>query len=352
MRESTDRRPGAPRRAAVAVVVAALGIGAGAGSLVVAEHRADVRADRVQAAARASARAAAAVDSRLADTAVQREGAARSSRTAVLRTRQLALGALRDAQERARDALAASRGEVAEDDEAVRGRLADLLEHAEDDETRAGAVEALRALAAQTLDVSEDVDAAHRDWLALQATPEPLPDDEPDDGVTAEPDPAPTTDRCTTTYDGPAFFTSAPTEGGDGSNGRLPESMLTPTSWGADSRGTRYWLRTDATAALERLNRAFRAEFGHDLDLDLTYRDYATQVAMREALGSIAAEPGTSRHGTGVALDVPELPCEYGWDTPQRQWLLAQGPSYGWVQPSWALEDGGNPEYWHYEFVG
>ena len=110
-----------------------------------------------------------------------------------------------------------------------------------------------------------------------------------------------------------------------------------------------YWGRS---RVLERLNVAFRAEFGHDLDLDLTYRDYATQVAMREALGSIAARPGTSKHGTGYALDVPELPCEYGYGTPQHTWLVGQGPSYGWVQPSWARQGGSNPEYWHFEYVG
>ena len=159
-------------------------------------------------------------------------------------------------------------------------------------------------------------------------------------------------DRCRTTYDGPPFYTSPPTKGGDGSNGRLPGSMLAATSWGVDPKGTRYYLRTEATAALERLNVAFRAEFGHDLDLDLTYRDYATQVAMREALGSIAARPGTSKHGTGYALDVPELPCEYGYGTPQHTWLVGTGPSFGWVQPSWARQGGSNPEYWHFEYVG
>jgi zinc D-Ala-D-Ala carboxypeptidase len=346
MRESRSRRPGRVRpRAAAAVAAAALAVGAVTGSLVAAGHRADARADLVAARVAASARAdaGAALDSRLADVAVQRAGVAQASRTAVVRTRQGALAELRAAEARARATLAASSGEVA--DEQVRGELADLLDHAADDETRAGSAEALRSLAQQTAEARADVVASHRKWLALQEPEEPAPDQDTDDGDG-------TADRCETTYDGPAFYTSPPTKGGDGSNGRLPESMLAATSWGADSRGTRYWLRTDATAALERLNQAFRAEFGHDLDLDLTYRDYATQVAMREALGSIAAEPGTSRHGTGTALDVPELPCEYGWDTPQRTWLIAEGPSYGWVQPSWALEGGSNPEYWHYEYVG
>lgn len=215
-------------------------------------------------------------------------------------------------------------------------------------------VAALRALAAEVVAADEVVRTAHDEWLAerkaqqereARATQGPRA---PGGGTGG----GPTRDRCETTYDGPPFYTSPPTEGGDGSNGRLPESMLQATSWGVDPKGTRYWLRKDATQALERLNAAFRARFGHDLDLDLTYRDYETQVAMRKALGSIAAVPGTSKHGTGLALDVPELPCEYGWDTPQRAWLIANGPSYGWVQPSWALRNGSNPEYWHYEFVG
>ncbi|WP_186814909.1 M15 family metallopeptidase, partial [Cellulomonas terrae] len=157
---------------------------------------------------------------------------------------------------------------------------------------------------------------------------------------------------CDTTYTGPPFYTSPATAGGDGSNGKLPPESLSAISWDVDPRGTPYYLTNAAAGALERLNTAFRAQFGHDLDLDLTYRDYDTQVAMRAALGSVAAKPGTSSHGTGLALDVPELPCEYGWDTPQRDWLVANGPAYGWVSPSWAGRNGSNPEYWHFEFRG
>ncbi|WP_456826767.1 M15 family metallopeptidase, partial [Cellulomonas sp. P5_E12] len=157
---------------------------------------------------------------------------------------------------------------------------------------------------------------------------------------------------CETTYSGPPFYTSPATVGGDGSNGKLPPEALTAISWDVDPHGTPYYLKNAAAAALERLDAAFRAAFGHHLDLDLTYRDYDTQVAMRAALGTVAAQPGTSTHGTGLALDVPELPCEYGWDTPQRSWLIAHGPAYGWTSPSWAGRNGSNPEYWHFEYVG
>ena len=210
---------------------------------------------------------------------------------------------------------------------------------------------ALRATTGALAAAEAAVVAAHEAWVqqaAAQAAASAAK------AATKAPKPAttPKAPSCGTTYSGPPFYTSPPTVGGDGTNGKLPPSALAAISWATDPHGTPYYLRTDAAAALERLDGAFRAAFGHHLGLDLTYRDYDTQVAMRAALGSVAATPGTSTHGTGLALDVPELPCEYGWDTPQRDWLVAHGPSYGWTSPSWARQNGSNPEYWHFDYVG
>ncbi|MEP7762501.1 M15 family metallopeptidase [Sanguibacter sp. 25GB23B1] len=166
----------------------------------------------------------------------------------------------------------------------------------------------------------------------------------------AAPAPAP---QCVndSTYTGPPFYTSAPGADGDGSNGNIPASQMTQLAWGHDTVGTPQYLRTPAAQALDRLNAAYRARFGSDLDLDLTYRSYEGQVAMRNALGSIAAVPGTSTHGTGNALDVPEWSC-YAFGSVRRDWLVTNGPSYGWVSPSWARQGSSNPEYWHYEYTG
>lgn len=122
-------------------------------------------------------------------------------------------------------------------------------------------------------------------------------------------------------------------------------------SWANDTMGTPQYLRPDAAAALVRLNDAFRGRFGSAMDIDLTYRSYPDQVAIRAALGTIAAKPGTSRHGTGNALDVQEWSCIYGFGTEKREWLVANAPGFGWVSPSWAREGADNPEYWHYEYV-
>jgi LAS superfamily LD-carboxypeptidase LdcB len=64
---------------------------------------------------------------------------------------------------------------------------------------------------------------------------------------------------------------------------------------------------------------------------------------MYKALGAaVAAYPGTSKHGWGTAIDVPERPCEYGLHTPQRDWLVANGARFGWYPIA--------SEYWHFEY--
>jgi len=154
-------------------------------------------------------------------------------------------------------------------------------------------------------------------------------------------------------YTGPIFVTSTPSATGNGSNGHLPASKLSRLpAWANDTMGTPQYLLKNAAAALIRLDDAFVARFGISLDIDLTYRSYADQVAIRAALGTIAAVPGTSRHGTGVALDVQEWSCIYGFGTEKRDWLVANGPTFGWVSPTWAREGASNPEYWHYEYGG
>jgi len=313
--------------------------------------RAEAVQDQEQAAEAAQERVDGTVAAASADAEHREAADAAVVGAAADSTRGSARDALVTAAEQARATLAASEGAVADD--TVRQTLAAAL--AEADAALAAdtaSVATLRRVTSTTAAAQTATADAQAQWTQAQEqaaaaaarTPRPASTG----GTTAAAAPP----SCETTYTGPPFYTSPATEGGDGSNGKLPPSALAAISWDVDPRGTPYYLRTDAAAALERLNTAFRARFGHDLGLDLTYRDFATQVAMREALGTVAATPGTSSHGTGLALDVPELPCEYGWGTPQRDWLVANGPSYGWVVPSWARQNGSNPEYWHFEYRG
>ncbi len=124
---------------------------------------------------------------------------------------------------------------------------------------------------------------------------------------------------------------------------------MTPLSWCTDALGHQQWLRTDAAAAMVRLNEAFRAEFGENIAIDLSYRSYEDQVRAKKLFGGLAATPGTSNHGLGLAIDTWEWKA-YDFGSARYEWLVAHGPDYGWVCP--AATEKGNPEYWHFEYVG
>ncbi|SDB87355.1 D-alanyl-D-alanine carboxypeptidase [Sanguibacter gelidistatuariae] len=194
-------------------------------------------------------------------------------------------------------------------------------------------------------------DAAKK--AAADATAPAARADQPSPAPSATTPPAQSAPACVndSTYTGPPFYTSPPSTEGDGSNGNIPASAMTQLTWGFDTVGTPQYLAHRAAVSLDRLNNSYRAAFGGDLDLDLTYRSYAEQVRMREALGTIATTPGTSTHGTGRALDLPEWSC-YAFGSERYVWLVKNGPAFGWVTPAWARQGGANPEYWHLEYTG
>ncbi|OZB47258.1 MAG: hypothetical protein B7X40_09730, partial [Cellulomonas sp. 14-74-6] len=266
-----------------------------------------------------SARAAAAVS----DDASQVSGlTAQAAQAAAQGLTDQSRAQLQQAVAAARAVLDGSAGRVSDD--AVRTALASALTEADQALARTVAPTRAATLTASVSTAAAQVTQAQQAWQAARAA-QAAAQAAAKARAGASPTPTSSVDPCRTTYTGPPFWTSVPTATGDGSNGNLPASSMTALSWTTDSHGTRFYLLTPAAQALERLDVAFRAAFGHDLDIDLAYRDYATQVAMRAALGTVAAVPGRSPHGYGKAIDVPELPCQYGWDSAQRAWLLAHG---------------------------
>lgn len=145
------------------------------------------------------------------------------------------------------------------------------------------------------------------------------------------------------------WVTSVPTADGDGSNGRMPMSSMCLIPWGTDQLGFAQYLRCDAADALTALNQAFTARFGAAIDMDLTYRSYQDQVAMKAAFGGLAAAPGTSSHGTGTALDVQEWAI-YDFGSERYTWLVENGPTYGWFAPARVRQGEPYAEYWHFEY--
>jgi LAS superfamily LD-carboxypeptidase LdcB len=128
-------------------------------------------------------------------------------------------------------------------------------------------------------------------------------------------------------------------------NGFLPASTLCPLSTG---RGHR--LRTDAARAFERLQATYASSLGRPMCVTDSYRSYAAQVDVFARKPSLAAVPGTSQHGWGLALDLCGGVQLFGSEA--HEWMRANGPAFGWHHPHWARQGGRKPEPWHWEYDG
>jgi LAS superfamily LD-carboxypeptidase LdcB len=128
-------------------------------------------------------------------------------------------------------------------------------------------------------------------------------------------------------------------------NGQIPDHLLSELPWAPGSV-----LRADAAHQLALLNEAFAAHFGRDLAITDSYRSYADQVAVKRSRGRWAAQPGTSNHGYGVAVDLGGGIASFG--SAEYEWMRANAGEFGWENPAWAQQGGSKPEPWHWEFSG
>jgi hypothetical protein len=122
-------------------------------------------------------------------------------------------------------------------------------------------------------------------------------------------------------------------------NGFLPTEALCPLD-GAPGHA----LRADAATAFNRMNAARRQ------CVTSSYRSYAGQVDVYRRKPSLAAVPGTSLHGRGLALDLGCGAERFGSDA--YLWLKANAGQFGFVHPAWAEPGGSKPEPWHWEYSG
>ncbi len=120
-------------------------------------------------------------------------------------------------------------------------------------------------------------------------------------------------------------------------NGRIPAAALAPVG----TTGARMW--QPAAQALTGLIAAARAE-GVTVGVTEGYRPYDEQVALAKSKGlysqgGLAAQPGTSEHGWGMAADLRLDPTAQAWmranaarfgfvaDVPRESWHWAYRPS-------------------------
>ena len=126
-----------------------------------------------------------------------------------------------------------------------------------------------------------------------------------------------------------------------GANGQLALDDLC-TLWDGQLK-----LRADAASALAEMNLAFRARFGRDMCVTDGYRTLTEQRIVKRQKGGLAAVPGRSNHGWGLAIDLcPTDTRGEAWD-----WIVENGSVYGWENPAWAQRAGSGPfEPWHWDY--
>jgi hypothetical protein len=124
------------------------------------------------------------------------------------------------------------------------------------------------------------------------------------------------------------------------SNGRLPSSQLKAIPGGRLQKGTAYsWLRLRAKIARVTKGRVWICPTSPRT----AYRTYAEQQYFWNLYisgrGNLAARPGTSNHGWGLAVDVPTVEM--------AQLINKYGASYGW-QKRWSDAPS---EWWHFKYA-
>jgi hypothetical protein len=130
----------------------------------------------------------------------------------------------------------------------------------------------------------------------------------------------------------------------DYANGQMPADELCTLNF-----APKHHLRADAAVALAKLNIAYRARFHENLCLTDSYRSLAAQESVAARKPGLAARPGTSEHGMGLAVDF----CG-GIQTYRSQrynWMHANAPTFGWANPAWAIPPSSREEPWHWEYV-
>ncbi|WP_432512476.1 D-alanyl-D-alanine carboxypeptidase family protein [Kineococcus sp. SYSU DK001] len=128
-------------------------------------------------------------------------------------------------------------------------------------------------------------------------------------------------------------------------NGLIPRSALCPLA-----SSPNHVLRSDAANAFTALNDAYAAEFGSNISITDSYRTLAEQIDVKARKPGLAAKPGTSRHGLGIAVDLGG--GIQNATSAQHLWMDRNAALYGWINPAWAQNRSGQFEPWHWEFTG
>lgn len=128
-------------------------------------------------------------------------------------------------------------------------------------------------------------------------------------------------------------------------NGKIPTSLLRRLETQPQMPEEEQWLFRDAAIGLDAMVRAAEKD-GVKIRLHEAYRTYARQQYFWNLYlsgeGNLAARPGTSNHGLGVAIDVNRKA-----DAKALPWMRVNARRFGWDLPDVL----GRREPWHYQWI-
>ncbi len=106
-------------------------------------------------------------------------------------------------------------------------------------------------------------------------------------------------------------------------------------------------LRADAAIAFADLNLAYKRRFGENLCVVDSYRSLRDQQIVYYQRPGLAAIPGRSNHGLGLAIDFCGPIRVY--KSTEFVWLEQNGKQFGWIHPDWAYVNPFEPWHWEYD---
>ena len=150
--------------------------------------------------------------------------------------------------------------------------------------------------------------------------------------------------------------TSRVIEGVKYKNGEIPDDkMRYITNWkhykgAASSDGGRLRLYDKASYAVDALLVAAE-KAGIKFKINSCYRTYEDQAAVQRQYGKLAAKPGTSNHGFGLAVDFAfPVASKLTPSTDQYEWLFKNAAKYGFKRLPYSPKHPESWEAWHWEF--
>jgi hypothetical protein len=142
-------------------------------------------------------------------------------------------------------------------------------------------------------------------------------------------------------------------------NGKMPSDLLGKTTLGGPTKPT---MLAEIVHGYDAMATAFAARFpGLQLGA-YGYRTYERQLSIKVEKPNLAAKPGTSNHGWGMAIDMHYYDTSnerkaLSYSGARFKWLEVNAPLSGWFHPNWAKQNGPNKkskskkeEPWHWEW--